>query len=84
MNCIPHPWVIEEIERLRRKRAERERPRLELPLPPSLPPTPDEQRTSRSVIVIHLRPVAELAVALVSNAYVTGQTIQVNGGVYFT
>ncbi|BDG03155.1 SDR family NAD(P)-dependent oxidoreductase [Anaeromyxobacter oryzae] len=28
--------------------------------------------------------VAELAVALVSNAYVTGQTVQVNGGVYFT
>ncbi len=28
--------------------------------------------------------VAELAVAVLSNAYVTGQTIQVNGGVYFT
>lgn len=28
--------------------------------------------------------VAELAVALVSNAYVTGQTMQVNGGIYFT
>ncbi|HTP25337.1 MAG TPA: SDR family NAD(P)-dependent oxidoreductase [Anaeromyxobacteraceae bacterium] len=28
--------------------------------------------------------IAEMAVALASNAYVTGQTIQVNGGVYFT
>ncbi len=28
--------------------------------------------------------VGELAVAVLSNAYVTGQTIQVNGGVYFT
>ncbi len=27
---------------------------------------------------------AELAVAILSNAYVTGQTVQVNGGVYFT
>ncbi len=28
--------------------------------------------------------VAELAIALLSNGYVTGQTVQVNGGVYFT
>ncbi len=53
MNRIPPPWVIEEIERLRRERAESERPRLELPLPPSLPAAPDEQHTSRTVIVIH-------------------------------
>jgi 3-oxoacyl-[acyl-carrier protein] reductase len=28
--------------------------------------------------------VAAVAVALLSNAYVTGQTVQVNGGIYFT
>jgi 3-oxoacyl-[acyl-carrier protein] reductase len=28
--------------------------------------------------------VGELAVAILSNGYVTGQTVQVNGGVYFT
>jgi 3-oxoacyl-[acyl-carrier protein] reductase len=28
--------------------------------------------------------VAELAVAVVSDGFVTGQTIQVNGGAYFT
>jgi len=32
----------------------------------------------------HPEEVAQLAVAVLSNAYVTGQTVQVNGGVYFT
>jgi len=56
MNRIPPPWAIEELERLRRERAERDRSRLELPVPPPLPRAPDERHGGRNAIVIQLRP----------------------------
>jgi len=53
MQPIAPSWIIEDLGRLRRERAERERARAELPLPP--PPSKDrreEQPAGGTVIVI--------------------------------
>jgi hypothetical protein len=51
---LPDPWVIAELERLRRERHEDERPRLELPLPNHPARDVPEQSDAPSVIVIEL------------------------------
>jgi hypothetical protein len=56
---LPDPWMIDELEKVRRNRESRdERPALELPLP--LPPPPNrpsdssDRGSARTVIVIEL------------------------------
>jgi len=51
---LPESFIIEELERLRREQnPERERPGLELPMPPSreAPPRPQPDKPSRVVIL---------------------------------
>jgi hypothetical protein len=49
---LPDPWMIDELEKMRRDRWE-ERPAVELPLPPPMSRR-EERSTPRTVIVIEL------------------------------
>jgi hypothetical protein len=55
---LPEPWMIAELEKVRRNRESRdERPALELPLPPPPPNRPSDSSdrgSARTVIVIEL------------------------------
>jgi hypothetical protein len=54
---LPEPWMIAELEKVRRNRESRdERPALELPLPPppNRPSDSSDRGSARTVIVIEL------------------------------
>jgi hypothetical protein len=53
---LPEPWMIAEIERMRRDNERDDRPALELPLPPPTrrPEMDDSDRRGGTVIVIEL------------------------------
>jgi hypothetical protein len=51
MSRVPPPWIIDEVERARRQRGERQQPRLEIPRPPG-PPPPDESAPRPRMTVV--------------------------------
>lgn len=50
---MTEPWIIEEIEKVKRKKEEESRPRIEIPLPPAPLPKGDE-KSKENVIIIQL------------------------------
>ena len=52
---LPEPWMIAEIEKMRRESERDDRPALELPLPPPMRrPEAEESEPRSTVIVIEL------------------------------
>lgn len=52
MSRIPPAWIIDEADERRRRRDERERPRLEIPLRPPPVRSGEDEPDARAVIVV--------------------------------
>lgn len=50
---MTEPWIIEQIEKIKRKKEEESRPRIEIP-PPPVPQPKGDETPKENVIIIQL------------------------------